>query len=88
LEHDPHELPLRQGRAIAWLSEALAPLGPTLGEVGLRRLVLAIRTAVGIESLVWLVDVAGLDRTEAVDQMRWTVRSIFDGAVAATQLTR
>jgi hypothetical protein len=38
----------------------------------LRRLVLAIRTAAGIEVLVWLTDVAGLSRKEAEKVMRWS----------------
>ena len=52
-------LPLRQGRAIGWFEEALAPLRPQLGPAGVRRLAIAVRSAVGIESLVWLTDVAG-----------------------------
>ena len=39
-------------------------------EADLRRLVLAIRSAIGIEALVWLTDVAGLSRDDAVDLMR------------------
>jgi AcrR family transcriptional regulator len=63
------ELPLRQGRAIGWLSEALAPLVGHLGEDGVRRLAIAVRAVSGVESLVWLTDVAGLTREQAVDQM-------------------
>ena len=79
--HDADDLPLRQGRAIAWLTEALEPLRPTLGDDGLRRLVLAIRSAVGIEALVWLVDVAGLSRRAATEQMRWTAQALVRGAL-------
>jgi AcrR family transcriptional regulator len=66
------ELPLRQGRAIGWLSEALAPLVGHLGEDGVRRLAIAVRAVSGVESLVWLTDVAGLTREQAVDQMVWS----------------
>jgi len=78
---EPHELPLRQGRAIGWLTEALEPARPMLGDAGLKRLVFAIRSAIGIEALVWLVDVAGLSRREAVKQMRWTAAQLCRSAL-------
>jgi AcrR family transcriptional regulator len=70
-------LPLRQGRAIGWFEEALAPLLPTLGEGGVHRLAVAVRSAVGIESLVWLTDVAGLSRAAATTQMQWSARAML-----------
>lgn len=74
-------LVLRQGRAIGWLDDALSPLRSRLPRTELRRLVLAIRSAVGIEALVWLVDVAGQTRTAAVATMRWTASAILRGAL-------
>jgi AcrR family transcriptional regulator len=74
------QLPLRQGRAIGWFEDALAPLRPSLGDDDLHRLALAIRATFGIESLVWLVDVAGLGRPEAVALMRASARALFDQA--------
>jgi len=44
-------------------------------------LVLAIRSATGIEALVWLTDVAGLSRVDAVALMRWTAASLLRGAL-------
>jgi AcrR family transcriptional regulator len=85
LESEPAQreaLPLRQGRVIGWLEEALAPLRDELSEQELRRLVLAIRSAVGIEALVWLTDVAGLSRGEAVEVMRWSARGLLRTALA------
>jgi AcrR family transcriptional regulator len=75
-------LPYRTGRAIAWIEQALAPLSGQLTAAGLRRLVLAIRTAVGIEALVWLTDVAGLSREEAAKLMRWSARALLRSALA------
>jgi AcrR family transcriptional regulator len=83
LEADPAEkadLPLRQGRAIEWFTEALEPARAQLGDVGLRRLVLAIRTATGIEALSWLTDMGGLTREEAASVMRWSAASLFKAA--------
>jgi AcrR family transcriptional regulator len=73
---------LRQGRAIGWLEEALAPLRDRLSETAMRRLVLATRAACGIESLVWLTDVAGLSREEAVELMRWSARALLQTTIS------
>jgi AcrR family transcriptional regulator len=80
LEPDPSlrgELPLRQGRAIGWITEALAPLRDRMSEARLRRLAVAIRSAAGIESLVWLTDIAGLSRKDAVQVMRQSARALL-----------
>lgn len=75
------ELPYRTGRAIAWIEEALAPLRGQMQEAELRRLALAIRSAVGIEALVWLTDIGGLSREQAADLMRWSARALLQAAL-------
>jgi hypothetical protein len=83
LEADPGErgsLPLRQGRAIGWLTEALEPAREELTDAGLSRLVLAIRSATGIEALAWLTDIGGLSRAEAVETMRWSAQGLLRAA--------
>ncbi len=78
-----HEsLPLRQGRAITWFEEALAPLRPRLTDAEIHRLALSVRSAVGIESLVWLTDVAGLTREDAAERMHWSARALLLQALA------
>jgi AcrR family transcriptional regulator len=79
---DSRELPLRQGRAIGWFTDALAPLEPRLGKAEIRRLAIAIRSATGIESLIWLVDIAGLSRPKAAKQLRWTAQALLAHALA------
>ena len=74
-------LVLRQGRAIPWIEEALAPLRARVSRAELRRLVVAIRSAIGIEAFVWLTDVAGLSRDEALKTMRWSARMMLRGAL-------
>ena len=76
------ELPLRQGRAIGWIGEALAPLGSRMSKAEVRRLAVAIRSAAGIEALVWLTDIAGLSRKQAVEVMRGTARALLRSALA------
>ena len=75
-------LPLRQGRAIPWITEALAPLRVSIGDEGVHRVALAIRSAIGIEALVWLTDVAGLSREAAADTMRWSAHAMLSAALA------
>lgn len=77
----PDKLVLRQGRAIAWIDDALAPLKSRFSRAQLRRLAFAIRSAIGIEAFVWLVDVAGQSREEAVRTMRWSARAMLRGAL-------
>ncbi len=75
------ELPFRTGRAAVWIEEALTPLRGRMPEAELRRLALAIRTAVGIEALIWLTDIARLSREEATELMRWTAGALLRAAL-------
>ncbi len=75
-------LPLRQGRAIAWIEEALLPLRSSWSQADVRALALAIRSAIGIEALVWLTDIGGLSREQAVASMRWSAQALLRHAVA------
>ncbi len=77
---DRGELPLRQGRAIAWIEEALVGLRGRLTDQQLRRLVLSIRATIGIEALVWLVDVGGISRADAVVLMRESAQALLQRA--------
>jgi AcrR family transcriptional regulator len=79
---EPAQMPLRQGRAIKWIEEALAPLAPAMSDAEIHRLALAVRSAIGIEALVWLTDIAGLSRGEATDLMRWSARAMLTAALA------
>jgi hypothetical protein len=85
LEADPADraqLPLRQGRAIKWIEEALSPLRAEMSEHEVHTLVLAIRSATGVEALAWLTDIGGLSREDAADLMRWSARALLQSAVA------
>ncbi len=78
---DRGSLPLRQGRGIAWIAEALDPLHTHLSDQQLHQLTLAVRSTAGIEALVWLTDVAGLTRSQAVRLMQWSARALMQAAV-------
>lgn len=77
---EPGSLPLRQGRAIGWITEALEGLRGRLSDQELHQLVLAIRATIGIEALVWLIDIAGLSREEATELMCWSAQSLLHAA--------
>ncbi|HET6483720.1 MAG TPA: TetR/AcrR family transcriptional regulator [Actinoplanes sp.] len=72
---------LRQGRAVGWIAEALVPLRETLPRIDIQQLAIAIRSATGIEALVWLIDVAGYPRQQAADTVKATARALLDAAV-------
>lgn len=83
LEMDTDErkaLPLRRGRAIAWIAEALDGLRKDLSDEQFRQLVLSVRATIGIEAIVWLVDVAGVTRTDAVALTRWSAQALLQRA--------
>jgi AcrR family transcriptional regulator len=75
-----HDLPFRRGRRIVWIGEALAPLADRLGAAELERIVIVIAASVGIDSLIWLTDIAGQTRAEAVETMRWSARALLRAA--------
>lgn len=80
------QLLLRRGRAVGWLTDALEPARGKLSDQAIERLVYAVRSAAGIEALVWLCDVAGLSRKEGADIMRWSARALFRAALAEAGL--
>ncbi|KAA8883062.1 TetR/AcrR family transcriptional regulator [Nocardia colli] len=73
---------LRRGRAIGWLEHALAPLRDHHPGIDVHRLAVAIRSATGIESYIWLVDVAGLARAEAAETLCRTAQALLAYALA------
>lgn len=77
LEPGVEQPPLRGGRAIRWIEEALRPLGRREA----RRLAIAIRAAAGIEPYVWLRDIAGLSQRAALATMRTTAMTLLDAAL-------
>ena len=70
---------LRGGRRIDWIEEALAPLGNSFGKdpAIFKRVVAALSLCMGIEALIVLQDVCGLEAGEAVDVSRWAAQSLL-----------
>jgi AcrR family transcriptional regulator len=78
---DGESLPLRRGRRIGWIEDALSPLKGRIPEPELKRLVLGIGATLGIEAFVWLTDMAGLSREEAGEVMRSNARTLLRSAL-------
>lgn len=76
--------PLRGGRAIGWIADALAPLSSDQlsSEGDVRDLAVRIRSVAGIEPFVWLVDVAGLSRRSAFAVMRENAYAVLAAATS------
>ncbi len=79
---DPTEPVLRRGRVIGWLADALEPLATTHPDLDRERLAVAIRAATGIEAFVWLVDVAGYPREDALELLHGNGRAILRAALS------
>jgi AcrR family transcriptional regulator len=73
---------LRRGRAIGWIEDALAPLRESHAHVDVHQLAIAIRSATGIETLIWLTDIAGLPRDQAARTVRQTAHALLSAALA------
>ena len=78
----PNDNSLRRGRAVGWIEDALAPLVGKLSKQEIRKLALAIRSAAGIEALVWLTDVAHLSPAQAVEIMRSSALALLRVAIS------
>jgi AcrR family transcriptional regulator len=88
LEGEPasgESLPLRVGRRIEWVEDALTPLRGRMPEPELRRLIYGIGATLGIEALVWLTDMGGLSREEAVEVMRSNARTLLGSALEGVE---
>jgi hypothetical protein len=65
---------------VGWIKDALEPLRGRMSAKQIERVAFAIRAAAGIESLIWLTDVAKLSRPEAVKLMQWSAHALLEAA--------
>jgi hypothetical protein len=66
---------------IPWFEEALQPLRERLGDDTVHQLAVALRSVCGIETRVWLGDIAGLD-TDAVGALQlWMTDALLRRAL-------
>jgi AcrR family transcriptional regulator len=74
-------LALRTGRRIRWVEDALEPMRAKLAPKRFRRLVLQVGATLGIEPLIWLIDVAHVEREEAAQILRDSARELLKAAL-------
>ena len=73
---------LRGGRRVRWLEEVLEPVRGQLAPQDFQRVVAALALCMGIEALVVLQDVCGLDAQAAVAVSRWAAQTLLLAIVA------
>jgi AcrR family transcriptional regulator len=76
------EPPRRGYRRIDYIEMALAPVRMQLDESSFERLVSGLALCIGIESLLVLRDIRGLNQAEAEEVSRWTARSLLHASLA------
>jgi AcrR family transcriptional regulator len=72
---------VRAGRRTRWIAEVTAPLRSHLAPEELRKLQAALCLVVGIEPIVVLRDVCGLDPEASLEITRWTAELILRAAI-------
>jgi AcrR family transcriptional regulator len=79
--HPDSELPaVREGRRMRWLDHVLAPL-PGMPEAQRRRLRAGLALTFGIDSVVIMKDVCGLNDEEALAVLRWAATTLLRAAL-------
>ena len=76
------EPPRRGYRRIDWIEMALSPVRMQLDETSFERLVSGLALCIGIEALLVLRDVRGLDLAAAEEVSRWVARSLLRASLA------
>jgi len=75
------EAELTRGHRVDLLKDALAPLRKTLGKAAFERLAQALSLVFGVEVLIVLKDIWGLDGEQTLSVAQWAARSLVDAAV-------
>lgn len=77
-------MPMNRGMRIAWIEDALSPLRGQLGDDELQALIHGVGATLGIESFVWLVDIAGLTRDAAAAVLRSNAIGLLRAALSSS----
>ena len=78
-----HGVPVREGRRLAWIDKALAPGAGRLQEEALRQLRIGLAAVVGVDAIISLRDICGLDAHDTEEHLAWTARAIVKAAASA-----
>ncbi len=81
IEHEEEAGSIRAGRRVRWIRNALEPARERMDEKSFERLVAAMCLCAGIESLVVLRDVCGLEAKKAEEVARWAAFTLLRGSL-------
>jgi AcrR family transcriptional regulator len=81
-QRDGNQTPVRAGRRMRWIDQALGPISERLDEPGRKRLRCALAVTLGTEALLALKDSAGLeDDEEIVATLEWASGALLRAAL-------
>src|SRR5215467_3601373 len=83
LSLDPQSGYQRPGRRGRWVDEILAAAGDRLDEPARARLWAALHLVLGIDPIIELTDIAGLDRAGALDVLAWVAATLVQASLAS-----
>jgi len=84
LSLDPQSGYQRPGRRGRWIEDILAAAGDRLDPPARARLRAALHLVLGIDPIIQLTDIAGLDRAEALDVLEWSAATLVQAALQAS----
>jgi len=74
----------RGQRRLDWVETALAPVRDQLTKPDYDRLVASLVVSLGVDALIVLRDICGLDADQILSVMVWSAHSLLDAALAAS----
>src|SRR5262252_8068573 len=81
LSLDPQSGYQRPGRRGRWIDDILAAADDRLDPPARARLSAALHLVLGIDPIIALTDIAGLDRAEALDVLEWVAATLVEAAI-------
>jgi AcrR family transcriptional regulator len=84
LSLDPQSGYERPGRRGRWVDEILASAGDRLDAAARARLSAALHLVLGVDAIIVLTDVAGLDRDQALDVLEWAAAALVRAALCTS----
>jgi AcrR family transcriptional regulator len=83
LSLDPQSGYQRPGQLRRWVADILAAASDRLDDATRARLSAALHLVLGIDPIIVLTDIAGLDRAEALDVLEWVAATLVESAMNA-----
>jgi len=80
-------VPVREGRRVGWLDKVLEPIRKDLTKPQYLRLRSALALTLGIDSIVIMKDVCGLDDDETVEVLDWAATAMLRAGLEQSQAT-